>query len=110
MFACDRRTISDKAFRNVISNKQAETARLHSEITRLRHHLQLVSNADSQQQQQQGPSEQEAAAAPDPAAREAVLVSAIAAKDKPMAVVAQLERCGSSVASQALQLLRIAHL
>ena len=87
------RAIAEKVMRNVISNKEAEAARLRSEITRLRHHLQLAANAaDAQQQQPQGGGEQDAAAACDPAARQAVLASAVAAKDKPMAVVAQLER------------------
>lgn len=84
------RAAVEKALRNVINSKEAEAARLRSEIIRLRHHLQLA--ADTQQQQQSNALVQEADTPSDPASRQAVLAAAVAAKDKPLAVVAQLER------------------
>jgi hypothetical protein len=94
----DRRSIAERALRNVIANKDAEAARLRGEVQRMRSSKLQESSAQhmtgsEQHPSQHVPSETSATdAATDPAARQAVLEAAVAAKEKPTALVHQLQR------------------
>lgn len=101
------RSIAERALRNVLANKEAESARLHSEISRLRHSLQAgqtTETSDSALQDKQIPSPaDECAAVLDAAGRKALLEAAIAAKQKPVAVLLQLERSVATTAESLSQ-------
>lgn len=81
MHAC--RSIAERALRRVVANKDAEAVRLQSEIARLRH-AQAATDAAGR------------AAAPlpalDAAGRQVLLDAAVAASEKPIAAVLQLQR------------------
>ncbi|KAF6260212.1 hypothetical protein COO60DRAFT_916411 [Scenedesmus sp. NREL 46B-D3] len=80
MHAC--RSIAERALRRVVANKDAEAVRLQSEIARLRH-AQAATDAAGR------------AAAPlpalDAAGRQLLLDAAVAASEKPIAAVLQLQ-------------------
>lgn len=83
----------------MVANKDAEAARLRGEVQRLRsssNSNSLRENSSSDTQQQQHQALQEAAGLDadvlDPAERQAVLEAAVAAKDKPTALVHELQR------------------
>lgn len=82
-FSC--RSIAERALRRVVANKDAEAVRLQSEVSRLRHRL---SAAEAAADAAAGTP----AAVPDAAGRQALLDAAVAAKEKPIATVLQLER------------------
>jgi hypothetical protein len=93
------RSIAERALRNVVANKEAEAARLRGEVQRLRRAQeaspQATSTSGSQQQQSSQFTNSDAGvqeAVADPAARQAVLDAAVAAKEKPTALLHQLER------------------
>lgn len=87
------RSIAERALRNVLANKEAESARLRSEISRLRHTLQAGQTAETSDSALQIPSPaDECAAVLDATGRKALLQAATAAKQKPVAVLLQLER------------------
>lgn len=82
----------------MVASKEAEAARLRGEIQRLRNSSSLHDNPSSsqnaqkqQQQALQDASDQDTDPA-DPAERQAVLEAAVAAKDKPSALLHQLQR------------------
>jgi len=87
--------VVENALKNVLANKEAEIARVRSEVFRLRRNLQLPTDipAPAAAAVSTCPVEPDASCVLEPAAREAVLAAAIAAKDKPTAVITQLERC-----------------
>lgn len=85
----------------MVANKEAEAARLRGEVQRLRNSkvqessAQVTSSSDTQQQQSSQSTTSDAVvqeAVADPSARQAVLDAAVAAKEKPTALVHQLER------------------
>lgn len=83
----------------MVANKEAEAARLRGEVQRLRRAQeaspQATSTSGSQQQQSSQFTNSDAGvqeAVADPAARQAVLDAAVAAKEKPTALLHQLER------------------
>lgn len=84
-----------------MANKEAEAARLRGEVQRLRT-LQQQSCPDTPSTATDDPERNLDTAADthgssqtpaDPVARQAVLDAAVAAKDKPTALVTQLQRC-----------------
>lgn len=91
---CCCRSIAERALRNVVANKEAEAARLRGEVQRLRCSTLQDSDAavdpEDKATAEQRQSDIEAAA--DPAARQAVLDAAVAAKEKHTALVHQLQR------------------
>jgi hypothetical protein len=85
--------VAERALRRVVANKDAEAVRLLSEVARLRHRLSAA-EAEAAAGTPTAP-----AAIPDAAGRQALLDAAVAAKEKPIATVLQMERCAAMVVS-----------
>jgi hypothetical protein len=89
------RLIAERALRGVVASKEAEAARLRGELQRMRNSNSNSSSNSKPQNSTAAENQQDADAgtdAPDPAARQAVLEAAVAAKEKPTALVHQLQR------------------
>jgi hypothetical protein len=103
MQRCDHREASDSALRNMNASRDAEAARLHGEIKRLRAACSGSScgdtgagaaalGADAGHDAAAGAAAADDGGDGNTAAREAVLEAAVAAKDKPTAVLHRLHR------------------
>lgn len=101
---CSCRSIAERALRNVVASKEAEAARLRGEVERLRRSQTATTTAAAAERVTATQASQDqhstladddadaAAAVGSPAARQAVLEEAVPAKDKPTALVHQLQR------------------